>query len=131
MLCNSSQTSSAPVSASQPRVLGHKRRRDGVITASPLKPEEETDACLSNVESCCTTSGESSSDESDVEEVEEVEEEEMLAAAKRRRQDLDDIEKSVRRMEAQVVDASAQLRDLAALVALVVAQRQQQTQLQA
>ncbi|KAG2783426.1 hypothetical protein PC129_g24257 [Phytophthora cactorum] len=131
-----SQSSSFAVSpALQPRVLSHKRRRNGAFTAasSPVKLEEECDVGQSSAsESCCTTSGESSSDESDSsyeveEDIEEEEEEEALVAAKRRRRaDLDGLKKSVRHMEAQVVDASVQLRDLAALVAQVVARRQHQ-----
>ncbi|GMF40939.1 unnamed protein product [Phytophthora fragariaefolia] len=112
----------AVVQTQHPR--GHKRRRSNTI-GSPA-----SDACSSSagVESCCSTSGESSADESDSFETEvevDEEEEEALAAAKRRRRaDLDKLKKSVRLMEAQVVDASAQLRDLAALVAQAMAQRQ-------
>ncbi|ETL41935.1 hypothetical protein L916_07154, partial [Phytophthora nicotianae] len=128
-----SQSSSFVVSSQlQPRVFSHKRRRNGAFTAV-VQPEGEYDFVFSSVcESCCTTSGESSSDESDstFEVEDEVEEEEALVAAKRRRRaDLDGLKKSVRHMEAQVVDASAQLRDLAALVAQVVARRQLQKQL--
>ncbi|KAF1782571.1 hypothetical protein GQ600_10993 [Phytophthora cactorum] len=91
-----SQSSSFAVSpALQPRVLSHKRRRNGAFTAasSPVKLEEECDV------------GESSSDESDSsyeveEDIEEEEEEEALVAAKRRRRaDLDGLKKSVRHME--------------------------------
>ncbi|KAG3051188.1 hypothetical protein PI125_g26329 [Phytophthora idaei] len=129
-----SQSSSFAVSpALQPRVLSHKRRRNGAFTAasSPVKLEEECDVGQSSTsESCCTTSGESSSDESDssyeVEEDIEEEEEALVAAKRRRRADLDGLKKSVRHMEAQVVDASVQLRDLAALVAQVVARCQHQ-----
>eukprot|EP00644_Phytophthora_capsici_P016706 jgi/Phyca11/536096/estExt2_fgenesh1_pg.C_PHYCAscaffold_470058 len=104
----------------EPRVFSHKRRRNGA-----LKLEENT--C--DLSGCCTTSGESSSDESDsgfeVEDLVEEEEEEAVAK-RRRREELDGLKKSLQQMEAQVVDASAQLKDLAALVARVVAQRQQQ-----
>ncbi|KAK1942232.1 hypothetical protein P3T76_006554 [Phytophthora citrophthora] len=119
-----SQSSSMSATV-EPRVFSHKRRRNGTF-----KLEEST----GDLSGCCTTSGESSSDESDsgveVEDfAEDEEEEEAQAAAKRRRRaELDGLKKSVREMEAQVVNASAQLRDLAALVAQVVAQRQQQSQ---
>ncbi|KAL3665105.1 hypothetical protein V7S43_009737 [Phytophthora oleae] len=123
--CPTMDSQSSSMSATvEPRVLSHKRRRNG---AFKLK---ESSGDFSAAESCCTTSGESSSDESDSGfEVEDFVEEEAQAAAKRRRRaDLDGLQKSVRQMEAQVVDASAQLRDLAALVAQVVARRQQQSQ---
>ena len=132
--CPSTETltqSSLPSSNVQPRILSHKRRRTVTPTPCAQLPHED-----SATESCsCTTSGESSSDESDEDEGssldEEVEEEEdddadLVAAKRRRRADLDGLKKSVRRMEAQVVGASAQLKDLAALVAQVVAQRQLQ-----
>ncbi|KAE8972308.1 hypothetical protein PR003_g13138 [Phytophthora rubi] len=114
----------ASMQPQKPRVLGHKRRRSDASSSCTTKFD-------STSSSCCTTSGESSGDESDSFELGlEVEEEEAQADAKRRRRaELDGLKKSVRRMEAQVVDASAQLRDLAALVAQVVARRQQQQQL--
>ncbi|KAH7461390.1 hypothetical protein PRIC2_012579 [Phytophthora ramorum] len=106
----------------------HKRRRSDPRSASCAVKDDD----CSTAESCCTTSGESSGDESDsFDELELAAEEEEAAtpAKRRRRADLDGLKKSVRRIEAQVVDASAQLRDLAALVAQVVAERQQQQQL--
>ncbi|CEG39410.1 uncharacterized protein PHALS_09659 [Plasmopara halstedii] len=118
----------SPSTMSSVRVLSHKRRRNGDF-ALP-KPEDEYKTSQSLTESSCTTSGESSSEESDsCYESEDNFEEEVtqLAAKRRRRADLDELQKSVRLMEAHVVDASAQLKDLAALVAVVVAQRQQHT----
>ncbi|KAF4150235.1 hypothetical protein GN958_ATG00558 [Phytophthora infestans] len=126
-----SQSSSLIVSPkARPRVFSYKRRRNGALIAA-VKSEDGCDFGLRSAgESWCTTSGESSSDENDSSfEVEEdlVEEEEAMVAAKRRRRaDLEGLKKSVRHMEAQVVDASAQLKDLAALVAQVIARRQQQ-----
>ncbi|CAI5707777.1 unnamed protein product [Peronospora effusa] len=115
--------------------FSHKRRRSATFAHFEKQQDEDN-----TTESCCTTSGESSGDESDDnsleelidEEEEEEEEEETLVAVKRRRRaDLDGLKKSVRRMEAQVVNASAQLKDLAAVVAQVAARRQhQQWQLQ-
>uniref|UniRef100_A0AAV1UCV7 Uncharacterized protein n=1 Tax=Peronospora matthiolae TaxID=2874970 RepID=A0AAV1UCV7_9STRA len=125
------QQSSLPSSNVQPRILSHKRRR--TVTPTPCCQLPHEDSAQSATESCsCTTSGESSGDESDEgsssldEEVEEEEDADLVAAKRRRRADLDGLKKSVRRMEAQVVGASAQLKDLAALVAQVVAQRQLQ-----
>ncbi|CAH0517391.1 unnamed protein product [Peronospora belbahrii] len=121
--------SSSAVTPTQPRVVSHKRRRS-VTYGSAARKQQDEDNINSATESCCTTSGESSGDESDdcsFEALVADEEEETLVAAKRRRRaDLDGLKKSVRRMEAQVVDASAQLRDLAAFVAQVVARRQRQ-----
>ncbi|KAG7391134.1 hypothetical protein PHYPSEUDO_005901 [Phytophthora pseudosyringae] len=131
MHSQSSPTFAESPTAVMPRALGHKRRRDGAVAAaSPVEKPE--DACAG--ENCGATSGESSSDESDssaeFEEDDGVEEEALAAAKRRRRADLDGLKQSVRHMEAQVVDASAQLRDLAALVAQVVARRQQLQQSQ-
>ncbi|RQM17086.1 hypothetical protein KXD40_008245 [Peronospora effusa] len=118
----------------QLRGFSHKRRRSATFAHFEKQQDEDN-----TTESCCTTSGESSGDESDdnsleelIDEEEEEEEEETLVAVKRRRRaDLDGLKKSVRRMEAQVVNASAQLKDLAAVVAQVAARRQhQQWQLQ-
>ncbi|KAF4148404.1 hypothetical protein GN958_ATG02405 [Phytophthora infestans] len=122
-----SQSSSLIVSPkARPRVFSYKRRRNGAFIAA-VKSEDGCDFGLRSAgESWCTTSGESSSDENDSS-FEVVEEEEAMVAAKRRRRaDLEGLKKSVRHMEAQVVDASAQLKDLAALVAQVIARRQQQ-----
>ncbi|KAF4032040.1 hypothetical protein GN244_ATG16088 [Phytophthora infestans] len=122
-----SQSSSLIVSPkARPRVFSYKRRRNGALIAA-VKSEDGCDFGLRSAgESWCTTSGESSSDENDSS-FEVVEEEEAMVAAKRRRRaDLEGLKKSVRHMEAQVVDASAQLKDLAALVAQVIARRQQQ-----
>ena len=118
-----------PTAGGHPRVLSHKRRRatSPVYCAKLLAEDSASESCS------CSTSGESSSDESDeagseldegVEEDDDDDDEGLVAAKRRRRADLDGLKKSVRRMEAQVVGASAQLKDLAALVAQVVAQRQ-------
>ncbi|KAI9908889.1 hypothetical protein PsorP6_014556 [Peronosclerospora sorghi] len=114
---SSATPSSSVESVAPPRVLGHKRRRS-------VSSRHSTKDCAS--ESCCTTSGESSGDESEGSTFDEVVEDEDVAAKRRRRADLNKLKKSVRRMEAQVVDATAQLKDLAELVAHVVARRQQQ-----
>ncbi|CAI5736822.1 unnamed protein product [Peronospora destructor] len=125
---SSTTPSSNVASLTQPRVFSHKRRRSATFAHSEKQQDE--DNTNSATESCCTTSGESSGDESDDNSLEELiddEEEETLVAAKRRRRaDLDGLKKSVRCMEAQVVNASAQLKDLAAVVAQVVARRQLQ-----
>ncbi|TDH73760.1 hypothetical protein CCR75_003648 [Bremia lactucae] len=106
-------------SVSSAHVLGHKRRRTAEVAS--MKSE---DACDYNLnESGCATSGESSGDESDC--CYELDddcylEDENFVAPKRRR-DLDYMTKSVRLMKAQVDNASAQLKELAALVAVVAA----------
>ncbi|RLN20578.1 hypothetical protein BBI17_005655 [Phytophthora kernoviae] len=126
-------TTTASVQVVQVRSLKRRRGQVSISTASALSAadtaaEQVADSSLESG----TTSGESSDESSDdgsnsssYEEEEAEDEEEVMAAAKRRRRaDLDGLKKSVRRMEAQVVDASAQLRDLRALVAQVVARRQ-------
>jgi hypothetical protein len=127
-----SQSSAARFSTpiATPTRTSHKRRRSAMTSSA--QPKDTTTSCsFSATESCCTTSGESSGDESDdtAFELDELEEEQMQEAKRRRRADLDGIKKSMRQMEAQVVEASAQLRDLAAMVAQVVARRQRQLQL--
>ena len=134
---SSTTLSSNGLSATHPRGSGHKRQRSATFARFEKQPDDDHNT-HSTSESCCTTSGESSGDESDESSVEELidgeqdddeeeeEEETVVATKRRRRADLDGLKKSVRRMEAQVVAASAQLKDLAAVVAQVAARRRLQ-----